>query len=280
MDFRERYGPWAFVVGASEGLGAAFAENCARRGLNVVLLARRASALDGTASMIEQKYRVQTHRIVADAGRPDFGDIVADGLGDLEIGLLIFNAAAEPGGRFLDIPLEDHLNNIQVNCVAPTILCHTVGRAMAARGRGGVVLVSSTGALQGIKQWVTYGAAKSYELMLGEGLWEELREHGVDALGYVVGATYTPVFQRFQREHGLPFANGIDPAHFPQGMPLPLLPEQVAARLFDHLQDGPRLYANPVDEANAEADARLPRRQVVQAMGELMSMFYKGELRR
>ena len=229
--FKEKYGPWALVVGASEGLGAAFAENCARRGLNVAIVARRAAALDATAAVLET-HGVQTRKIVADAGKSDFADLIAAGIDGIEVGLMIFNAAAEPGGRFLDIPLDDHLNNIQVNCVAPTILCHMLGRKMADRGRGGIVLVSSMGALQGIKQWVSYGAAKSYELLLGEGLWDEFRDHGVDALAYVVGSTYTPTFQRIQKKYSLPFADNIDPANFPPGTPLPQSPAEVAAHLF------------------------------------------------
>lgn len=278
MAFRERYGPWALIVGASEGLGACFAAECAMRGLNVALVARRAAALDDTAARLEQSNGVQTRKIVADAGRLDFGDVVLDGVRDIEVGFLVFNAAAEPGGRFLDIALEDHLNNIQVNCVAPTILCHALGRRMADRGRGGIVLVSSMGALQGIKQWVSYGAAKSYELLLGEGLWDEMRDHGVDALAYVVGATYTPTFQRIQKKLGLPFADGVDPSKFAPGTVLPISPEKVAAQLFAHLQDGPRVYSSVDDAAKAEADARLSRREVVETMGAMSEVFYKGGL--
>lgn len=275
MAFAEKYGPWALVVGASEGLGAAFAENCAARGLNVALVARRQAALDEVAARLEVAHGIATRKIVADAGKPEFGDMVLGAVADLEVGLLIFNAAAEPGGRFLDIPLAEHLNNIQVNCVAPTTLAHVLGGRMAGRGRGGLVLVTSMGALQGIKQWVSYGAAKAYELLLGEGLWDEMRDHGVDALAYVVGSTYTPAFQRIQKRHGLPFADTIDPADFPPGTPLPRLPEAVAAELFAHLTDGPRLYSHLDDEAKAEADARLPRREVVDAMGRMSEVFFK-----
>jgi len=280
MDFKQKYGPWALVVGASEGLGASFAENCAMRGLNVALVARRASALDETAGKIEARYGVRTRKIVADAGQVEFGDIVLGSLRDVEVGFLIFNAAAEPGGRFLDIGLSDHLNNIQVNCVAPTILCHAFGRMMVERGRGGIVLVSSTGALQGIKQWVSYGAAKAYELLLGEGLWDEMREHGVDAFAYMVGSTYTPTFQRIQKKLGLPFADGVDASKFPPGAPLPRPFEDVAAHLFHHLEDGPRVYSHPDDEAKADADARLPRREVVETMGRQSEIFFKGGLNR
>jgi short-subunit dehydrogenase len=276
MDFKQKYGPWALIVGASEGLGAAFADNCAKRGLNVALVARRAAALEETAQTLEARYGVKTRKIIADAGRAEFGDIVLGSLRDVEVGFFVFNAAAEPGGRFLDISLSDHLNNIQVNCVAPTILCYALGRKMADRGRGGIFLISSTGALQGIKHWVSYGAAKAYEMLLGEGLWDEMRDHGVDAFAYMVGATYTPTFQRIQKRLGLPFADGVDPSKFPPGTALPILPERVAEALFENLENGPSVYANPSDEGKADADARLSRREVVTAMGEMSDVFYKG----
>ena len=79
MSFRERYGPWALVVGASEGLGAAFAENAAMRGLDVILLARRRAALDHTAETIEKRHGIRVRTIAADAGQPDFPDRVAEG---------------------------------------------------------------------------------------------------------------------------------------------------------------------------------------------------------
>jgi short-subunit dehydrogenase len=278
MGFKQKYGPWALIVGASEGLGAAFAENCAQRGLNVALVARRAAALEETAAKIESRFSVQTRNIVADAGKPEFHETLSQALSDLEIGMLIYNAAAEPGGRFLDIALADHLNNIQVNCIAPTILCHELGKKMVERGRGGIVLVSSLGALQGIKQWVSYGAAKAYELLLGEGLWDEMRDHGVDAFAYVVGSTFTPTFQRIQKKLGLPFADGVDPSKFPPGAPLPRPFEEVAATLFAHLEDGPRVYSHPDDEAKANADALLPRREVVEVMGRNSEIFFKGGL--
>jgi short-subunit dehydrogenase len=274
----ESYGPWALVVGASEGLGASFAEQCARRGLNVALVARRQSALQKTASEIGARYPVETREIIADAGSPDFAAKVLDAISDIEIGLFIFNAAAEPGGRFIDISIEDHLNNITVNCIAPTMLTHALAGLMAKRGRGGIVLVSSTAALQGLKQWVSYGAAKSYELLLGEGLWDELRDHGIDALTYVVGATYTPTFQQIQKKLGLPFADTIDPADFAPGTAIPQTPQVVAARLFDHLEDGPRVYANIQDQQKAEGDGRLSRREVVENMGKMTELFYKGGL--
>lgn len=278
MEFIEKYGPWAVVVGASEGLGAAFAENCASRGLNVALVARRASALEQVAGGLKQKYAVDTRQIIADAGKADFAQTLKRDLAGLEIGFMIFNAAAEPGGPFLRITIEDHMNNIQVNCIAPTQLTYWLGGEMVRRGRGGIVLVSSSAAHQGIPHWASYGAAKAYELILGEGLWDEFRDHGVTMAAYVVGSTATPNFLRNQEKLNLPFAGGVDPKDFPEDAPLPRSPAEVAANLFPQLESGPRLYSHPDDKAAYEASAQISRAELVARIGEASKIYFPAGL--
>ena len=63
MDFKDQYGPWALIAGASEGLGAAFADECASRGCNVVLIARRQELLDETATGIRERHGVETRTL-------------------------------------------------------------------------------------------------------------------------------------------------------------------------------------------------------------------------
>lgn len=278
MDFAAKYGPWALIIGASEGLGAAFAENCAARGLNVALVARRGDALETVGAGLRARHGVETRQIVADAGAPDFLSVLQAGTAGLEIGFMIFNAGIQPGGPFLRIRLEDHLKCIQIQCIAPTQVCYWLGQQMATRGRGGMVLISSGAALQGMAHWVGYGAAKAYELMLAEGLWDELRDHGVNVVGYVVGSTATPNFQRVQEKHGLPFAGDFNPSDFPEGTPLPRRPEEVAATLFAQLEDGPRVYADAADKANAELSAQRPRAEVVAQAGAASKLYFPSGL--
>lgn len=278
MDFKQKYGPWALIIGASEGLGAAFADNCAARGLNVAIAARRQAPLDEVAKGLRDRHGVETRTIVADAGAPNFEDIVRAGVEGLEVGFMIFNAAAEPGGPFLKIRMEDHLNNIQVNCVAPTRLVYWLGAEMVERKRGGIVLVSSTGAFTGIANWASYSAAKSYELLLGESLWDEFRDHGVLATSYLVGSTFTPTMQRIQKKLDSPFAKSIDPADYPEGTPLPRTPESVAAALFPQLEDGPRLYCHPDEEAMFKASAAADRAEWIAKVGEGTKTFFTGGL--
>jgi hypothetical protein len=144
---RQRYGRWALVAGASEGLGAAFARSAASRGLDVILVARRATTLAEVATQMRADYAVQTREIVADLGDPNATKRIADATSALEVGMLICNAASEPQGAFLDVPLAAHLEAIDVNCRATLALAHHFGGLMAQRQRGSLVVVTSLGGL-------------------------------------------------------------------------------------------------------------------------------------
>ena len=265
-ELTQRYGQWALVAGASAGLGAAFATEAARCGFDVVLLARRDGALNETAARIRDEHGVETRTIVADLADPNVGDVIAHDTDGFDIGVVVYNAAAEPEGRFLDVPLEEHRLNIAVNCWTPTVLAHQFGGQMAHRGRGAIAIVTSMAALQGIKMFTTYGAAKAYELILGEGLWDELREHGVDVVSYVVGATASANFRGAAADA---YSQGTAPAALAARILQPARPEDVAARLFQRLDAGPRQYSHDVDEAAALAAELRPRAEVVAAMGQI-----------
>lgn len=261
MQFAEKYGPWALIVGASEGLGAAFADECAKRGLNVALVARRAEAMAQVAAGLKARHGVEARQIVADGSSPDFLEAVQAGTAGLEIGFMIFNAGYQPGGPFLRIAMEDHLACLRIQCEAPLRMAYWLGRQMAGRGRGGMVFVGSAASLQGMARWVSYSAAKAFELMLGEGLWDELGEHGVTAATYVVGATATPNLLRTRAALNLPEG----PARSP---------EEVAAALFPQLESGPRLYPHPDDKAAAEAAAAMPRAELVAQAGQGARLYF------
>ncbi|SOJ52639.1 hypothetical protein MSIMFB_00152 [Mycobacterium simulans] len=96
MAFAAKYGPWALVAGASDGLGAAFARELAERGVNVVLLARRQALLDQVAAEIKSETSAQTRTVAIDLAKPDASVKVAEATADLEIGFLVYCAGADP----------------------------------------------------------------------------------------------------------------------------------------------------------------------------------------
>jgi uncharacterized protein len=191
-EFQRRYGPWAVVAGALSGLGEAFAVQLAAQGLNVVLIARRAALAAELAEQLAERYGIETRVLELDLARPDAAEVVSNETADLDVGLMVYNAALSIIGPFLDHPLEDHLREIETNCRAPMLLAYTLGRRMLARGRGGVVLVSSLSATMGSALIANYGATKAYNLVLAEGLWEELRTRGVDVMACCPAAVSTP----------------------------------------------------------------------------------------
>jgi short-subunit dehydrogenase len=190
--FRSKYGPWALVAGASEGIGAEFAKALASRGLNLVLAARRPEPLEAFAAELRSRHgvEVRTHSVdLADATA--VRDLV-HGCAGLEIGFLVYNAALSLIGRYFDHPLEDRLRELDINCRGPLLLIDALVPAMLKRGRGGVILMTSLSGIQGTPYIGNYAATKAWNLILGESLWGELGPQGVDVLSCLAGATRTP----------------------------------------------------------------------------------------
>jgi NAD(P)-dependent dehydrogenase (short-subunit alcohol dehydrogenase family) len=201
---------------------------------------------------------------------PDVIQVLERGLGGVAPGFMIYNCAAEFGGRFLDVDLEKQRTNILVNCWTPVQLAHHFGGKMCAEGRGGVVICSSLAGEQGIYHWASSGTAKAFEMILGEGLWYEFRLKGVDCTSFMIGSNYTPNFQRDQRAKNSIFAETNRPANLPEGVPVPQLPEEAAESLFQQLEGDwkPRTYANPLDEARCKELAKQPREAVINRMSD------------
>jgi short-subunit dehydrogenase len=191
MLFKERYGPWALVTGASSGIGAEFARQLARAGLNLVLIARRKARLDELAQQIEEHDRIQVRTVRADLSRPDFMADILSATRSIEIGLLVNNAGFGLAGAFLDHGVDEEIALLDVNCRAPLILTHVFGRQLTARKRGGIIFVSSVSGYLATPFEASYAASKVYELFLAESLRYELRKYGVDVLALCPGVTRT-----------------------------------------------------------------------------------------
>ncbi len=195
MALVDRYGDWALVAGASEGLGEAWARGLAAAGFNVVLVARRRDALEQVAHGIREDLAVETRIEVLDLGTPALAGRLAALDDELRIGISVYNAAYAPIGAFLDLTLEDKLTVVDVNVRGPLIWSDVLGRRLVERGRGALVLVSSIAGFHGTALVATYAASKAFDTMLGEGLWEELGRHGVDVMVCAAGSTLTPKFK-------------------------------------------------------------------------------------
>ena len=196
--FSERYGPAALVTGAAGGIGRAFADGLAARGLAVYLLDIQEEALERAREEISETHEVSAWALptdLADRGFIETVEAVVTRTG-VEVGLVVCNAAVGLEGPFLDEDLETLHRAVEVNCLATTTLAHRFGRAMKERGRGGIVFLASGTALNGSPNFANYAATKAFNLLMGESLWYELQPHGVDVLSYVPGPTNTPGMRR------------------------------------------------------------------------------------
>ena len=192
--FLARYGPWALVAGASEGIGASFARALAARGLNLVLVARRPGPLESMAAELSQKHGVHTRVLALDLTAPGLHAAIVEGTQDLEVGLIVCNAALSLISGFLELQLDDVLRSVDMNVRAPLMLAHVFGRRMAERGRGGVVLMSSVAGIIGSPYSATYAGSKAFVLGFGDSLWAELEPLGVDVVTCAAGPTETPTY--------------------------------------------------------------------------------------
>jgi uncharacterized protein len=243
-EFAARYGPWAVVAGASEGVGSSVARLLGEKGVNVVLAARRQTVLDEVAATVTS----ETRTVAIDLSVVGADTALAAATDDIEVGLLIFNAGADPNAsRFLDKPLAVWQELVERNVNAVLGACHHYGTRMAQRGHGGIVLVTSGAAWAGGDRLAAYGASKAFDLILGEALWAELRPLGVDVLSMVLGPTDTPAFRRILLGRDFP---GIASA------------DDVARQMLANLPEGPTW---PPD---ASPFGGLPRRQAVEMMSQ------------
>ena len=262
MTFATKYGPWALVAGASDGLGSAFAAGLAERGVNVVLLARRQAVLDQVAAEIESRTSAQTRTLAVDLAQPDAAAAIAAATADLEIGFLVYCAGADPNFKpFLANPIEAAEAMVQRNCVVPMQLCHHFAPAMVERGSGGIVIFGSGAGLAGGPNMVTYGASKAFDMVFAEALWAELHGKGVDVLGLVLGKTDTPALRELEHSRG-------QISSLEEVPPGAAAVDDVIAEAFDNLTNGPTWFVGEVMRAAEQLTSSMTRKQTVELFAQ------------
>lgn len=189
--FKEKYGPWGLIAGASEGIGAAFAEALAKKGINLLLLARRKEKLEDLAAILREKHSVEVRAYGIDLTEQEAVSSLLSEIGE-ELGMLVYNAAYSPIGYFKDVSSEDLQQVVSVNVRTPLLLVKWASQGMIRRKKGGIILMSSLSGGQGSPKIATYAATKSFNTILAEGLWHELKTEGVDVLACTAGAVRTP----------------------------------------------------------------------------------------
>jgi short-subunit dehydrogenase len=275
QDLRARYGPWAFIAGGSEGIGQSFARQLAGEGLDLVLVARRAGPLEETGAAISREFGVQVVTRTLDLTASGVEENIESLIDGREIGLLVYNAGATHGAApLLDRPVEASLGLVALNCAGPLRLVHRLGTDMRARGRGGVILVSSMAGLAGGAHIAAYAASKAFEIVLAESLWYEFGSAGIDVLGLIAGATATPAMLRSGMSFGTASEDAARSTQGPATSTVPMDPDDVVREALGQLGRGPIHVAGEANRAAAAGLRSAPRAQVVEAMSEAVAQMY------
>ncbi len=218
----QKYGPWALIVGGSEGVGESFARKLAAQGFKLVLAARKPAPLNTLAESL-RAHGAEVRVLSMDLTNPSALQHMRAVTDDIEVGLLVYNAGVvATHGDFVKQDPEMHRSLVAINVLGQTEFSHHYGGLMYERGRGGIILVGSMGSYIGSPNLSVYCGVKAFSRIFSEGLWFESEKHGVDVLHICIGFTATPSLARL----------GIDTSHAGS-------PDNVAQEALDNIANGP-----------------------------------------
>jgi len=227
-----KYGPWAVVIGGSEGVGASFAHQLAADGFKLVLVARKLQPLEDLKSELDAQ-GAEVRIVSADLSKPDVLDKVRTVTDDIEVGLLVYNAGANnTRGLIVELPREVPDSVIAINVHGQVDFSRHYGKAMVERGHGGIILTGSLGGYLGSPTLAAYCASKAFSRIYTEALWGEMQPLGVDVLHLNIGFTATPAMERL-------------------GMPIEYAetPDNVAREGLENIANGPlHIVSTPGNE--------------------------------
>ena len=189
----------ALITGASAGIGEGFAQHLAKRGYDLVLIARRRDRLEQAASGLSAQHGIEASVLEADLTKDEGLALVEERLRRGDIDLLVNNAGFGTFGEFAKLPLARELEELDLNVRALMRLSHAGLGPMIERKSGGVINVASAAAFQPVPFNATYSATKAFVLHFSEALHEEVRQYGV----HVVALCPGPVKTEFQEVAGL-----------------------------------------------------------------------------
>jgi short-subunit dehydrogenase len=246
-----KYGPWALIVGGSEGVGSAFARKLAADGFKIVLVARKLEPLQQLSNELTAG-GTEVRFASVDMSKHDAVNRIREVTDDIEVGMLIYVAGANnTRGNFVELDPEVYRSVIGINVIGQSECARHYGGLMNKRGRGGIILTGSLSGYMGSASLAAYTGAKAFSRIFTEALWAECAPMGIDVLHLNVGFTATPAMARL----------GID-------LSAATAPEVVAQEGLDNIANGPIWIAG--GEANRE---RARQRSVVDKRAEALRSF-------
>jgi short-subunit dehydrogenase len=242
---------WAWIAGASQGLGLAFAEVLAARDYNLVLIARRAHQLEAVAQQLRAAHSIEVVVLVLDLASDELEQTLRGQLTQTPVHVAIYNAAMAPMGDLVREDVRNLTHAVKVNVLGPVIWARLLGARMVEQDGGQMLFMSSLAGSQGSPRLSTYAGSKAFTNIFGESIWHELKQHNVNVLVCCAGAIRTPGYASVSSND----APGTLDAH------------QVAAAALAHLGRGPRFVPGLINKLAAVIVGRwLPRRWAVATM--------------
>ena len=187
--------PSVLITGASTGIGAAYAERFARRGHDLVLVARNTARLEAVAARLRDETGVAIDILQADLTQPaDLAAVETRLRDDARIGVLVNNAGTAIGGSFVEQSADDVARLVALNTTAPLRLASAIAPRLAEAGEGAIVNIGSVVGLAPEFGMTVYGATKAFMLFLSQGLSLELGPKGVYVQAVLPATTRTEIW--------------------------------------------------------------------------------------
>lgn len=194
MRLKEKYGPWACVAGAGEGLGKAFSEGLANRGFSLILIDHKVDLLDSIKASLESSYQIEVISLHLDLIEKSSVALILEIIKKHQCRFLIYNAAYGPVKPFLSNTPDEIDRYLNVNIGTQLHLIHQFVNSFLAQSAG-VLMVSSLAGFRGTQFVIPYAATKSFIWNMAEGLHYEFKNTKLDFSVCVPGATDTPNFR-------------------------------------------------------------------------------------
>jgi len=191
----KKYGVWAVVLGAAEGIGEAFCRELASRGMNILMVDIQEELIKKLSHQLIAAYQIKTKVIIQDLADEKAAEIVTQEIRKIGGHLVIYNAAYGPVKKFIQNSSEEIDRYLNLNCRTPIHLIHQLVPFWTGKPSG-IIIMSSLAGLFGVQLVAPYSASKAFDVNLGEALYHELKPSNIDVLVCCAGATDTPNFRK------------------------------------------------------------------------------------
>jgi hypothetical protein len=193
-DFVSRYGEWALIAGAAEGIGAAFSAILAGCGMNLILADKNIPSLNLLADELEKIHGITTIRIYKDLSEENAAQDTLEKVKEVEFRLMIYVPAFSKVGKFSEYPSGEIDRFLSLNVWTPVHFVHSFLRHRQKGQRCGIILMSSLAGMLGPALAAPYAATKAFSIIFSESLFYELKKEKVDMLACCAGPTSTPTY--------------------------------------------------------------------------------------